>query len=158
MRSPTFLSCFMLALLSISNVSVVAQDRLPPPSVSYVPRLGDMMTVIQLRHSKLWYAAQLKNWSLAEYELEQLKAGLKEVTRFYPDTSAPNMANADRSMALVSEAIKTKDFATFGKSFAEMTAECNGCHEAAGRAFIQVRSSAPSPSPFSNQVFEPQTK
>jgi cytochrome c553 len=155
MHALKVLSCTMLAVFFISNASILAQDKSPQSSASYVPSLGDLMAAIQLRHSKLWYAAQFKNWPLADYELEQLYINLKEATRFYSHIPATSdMSVLNRSAALVGEAIKTKDGRKFVQSFAEMTTACNSCHEAAGRAFILVRKPA-FPSPYSNQVFAP---
>jgi hypothetical protein len=70
MHSLKVLSCTMLAIFVISNASILAEDKAPQGSASYVPSLGDLMAAIQLRHSKLWYVANLKNWPLADYELE----------------------------------------------------------------------------------------
>jgi cytochrome c553 len=155
MHSLKVWSCTMLAVFFISNASVLAEDKSPQSSASYVPSLGDLMAAIQLRHSKLWYAAQLRNWPLADYELEQLYINVKEATRFYSNIPATSdMSVLDRSAALVGEAIKTKDGRKFVQSFAQMTTACNSCHEAAGRAFILVRKPA-LPSPYSNQVFAP---
>jgi hypothetical protein len=143
----------MLMILLLSNSSV-AEDRLPQGAVNYVPSLGDMMAAIQLRHAKVFYAVKLKNWPLGDYELGQLNAILKEAARLYPNMPASDMTSTDKLTALVGESIKAKDQAKFDRSFAQMTVECNSCHEAAGRAFIYIR--RPSfPSPYSNQVFAP---
>ena len=116
-----------------------------------------MMAAIQLRHAKLWYSGRVKNWPLADYELEQLNASLRQATRFYTKMPASDMTATDKPAALISEAIKAKDGAKFNMAFGQMTAACNSCHEAAGRAFIFIR--VPSHfSPFSNQMFGPRTK
>jgi hypothetical protein len=113
------------------------------------------MAAIQLRHSKLWYAGNLRNWSLANYELEQLYINVKDAARFYSNIPATSdMSALDRLAAVVGEAIKTQDGSKFAQSFAQMTSACNICHKAAGRAFILIRKPA-FPSPFSNQVFGP---
>jgi len=39
------------------------------------------MVVIQIRHSKLFYAVKRGNWPLADFELEQLNSTLKEAAR-----------------------------------------------------------------------------
>ena len=145
----------ILAVFLVSNVSS-AEDN-PSQSAVNVPSLGDMMAAIQLRHAKLWYSGRVKNWPLADYELEQLNASLRQATRFYTKMPASDMTATDKAAALISEAIKAKDGAKFSMAFGQMTAACNSCHEAAGRAFIFIR--VPSRvSPFSNQMFEPRTK
>jgi hypothetical protein len=124
-----------VALLLTSNI-LVAQDKPASRSVSYVPSLGDMMAAIQLRHSKLWYAAKVKNWSLADYELRQLDISLKETTRLYPDMPGSDLTGSDKLVGMIGEALKAKNEAKFDRAFSLLTAECNACHKAADRAFI----------------------
>jgi hypothetical protein len=155
MRTMKLLLC-TLALFFISDASP-AQDKPASPSSGYVPSLGDMMGAIQLRHSKLFYAAKAKNWSLADYELRQLVASLKEVTRLYPGTPGSDVTHSDKLAAVIGEALKARNEARFDLAFAELTADCNACHRAAGRAFIYLRRPT-FPSPFSNQVFAPRAE
>jgi hypothetical protein len=37
------------------------------------PGLGEIMTLNQMRHAKLWRAGEAQNWSLAAYELDELQ-------------------------------------------------------------------------------------
>jgi hypothetical protein len=114
------------------------------------------MVVIQVRHSKLFYAVKRGNWPLAAFELEQLYSSLKEAARFYPQTlPASALTDTDNKItSALSDAIKAKDEDQFDRSFAQMTAKCNQCHEADDRAFIVIR--RPSfPSAFSNQLYGP---
>ena len=66
-----------------------AQETVPyasrPPVVgdTYVPTLGDIMGATQLRHFKLWYAGELRNWELASYELGQIEDSLINAARLY---------------------------------------------------------------------------
>jgi hypothetical protein len=46
------------AVLLIPNASVVAEDKSSQNAASYLPSLGNIMTAVQLRHSKLWYAVK----------------------------------------------------------------------------------------------------
>ena len=154
MRSLKLLLGAMFALLIASGVSVVAQDKSSQSTASYVPSLGDVMSAIQLRHSKLWYAAKQKNWPLADYELVQLDESLKKATRSYANMPSSDMITTDKLVILVGEAIRTKNDSKFDQAFAQMTAECNSCHKAAGRDFIYVRR-PPFASPYSNQMFAP---
>jgi hypothetical protein len=78
----------LLVLLAVSlGLPVFAHSR-PLGAQSYVPRLGDIMEVTQLRHFKLWYAGKAKNWRLANYELKQIKDSFQDATRFYPGLPA----------------------------------------------------------------------
>ena len=158
MRSAKALPCTMLFIfLVLSNTPVEAQDKSPEGATSYVPSLGDMMAATQLRHSKLFYAGKLKNWPLADYELGQLSMNLKQVVRFYPAVPGRDLAGLDKAAILIDESIKAMDDGKFEKAFTQMTAECNSCHDAAGRPFIYVRRPT-FPSPYSNQVFAPRKR
>jgi hypothetical protein len=146
------LSTILIALLFARAVSAAEENPAQRP-VGYVPRLSDLMVVIQIRHAKLFYAVRRGNWPLADYELEQLISTLSEAGRYYPRTTPP-MTLADSIRTSLGEAIKAKDEAKFDKAFDEMNAGCNRCHEAADRPFIVMR--RPSfPSTFSNQLYGP---
>ena len=60
----TFCICLILAPLAIAQ------------QYAYKPPLGDIMGKIQLRHIKLWFAGKHKNWELAAYEVDEIKASL----------------------------------------------------------------------------------
>ncbi len=47
---------------------VATQDRDAPR-----PTLGNLMTLTQVSHFKLWYAERMGNWPLASYERGQLR-------------------------------------------------------------------------------------
>jgi hypothetical protein len=153
MRLSRVFPCALLALL-FSSLSVLAQDNAPHGSAAHTPSLGDLMAVVQLRHAKMWYAATLRNWPLADYELRQLKAGLKETTRLYPKMPGADMTGIEKAADTIDESIRARSSVRFEKAFTELTSQCNGCHHASDRAFIVVRRPI-LPSPYSNQVFAP---
>ena len=143
----------ILAVLLAAPTASNAEEDSGRRAASYVPRLADLMVVIQIRHAKLFYAAKARNWSLADYELEQLVGSLAEAGRYYPNTTPP-MTLAEQIRSSLSEALKTKNEGKFDQAFDEMSAGCNRCHGAADRAFIVIR--RPSyPSAFSNQQYSP---
>jgi hypothetical protein len=73
MRRLALICAFLIGLVYASLA--VAQE--------YVPALGDVMTAVQWRHIKLWFAGKLENWGLARHELRQIKASLEEAVVFY---------------------------------------------------------------------------
>jgi hypothetical protein len=79
----------MLAGLLATLTASTAEENSVLRAISYVPRLSDLMVVIQIRHAKLFYAVKARNWSLADYELEQLVGSLIEAGRYYPNTTPP---------------------------------------------------------------------
>ena len=92
---------------------------------------------------------------MAAFELEQLSSTFKETARLYPKTlPTSELTNADKIKSAMDDTIKAKDEARLDRSFADMTAACDQCHEANDRAFIVIR--RPSfPSAFSNQLYGP---
>jgi hypothetical protein len=46
------------------------------------------MTLQQIRHAKLWFAGEARNWDLAGYELGELKAGFEDVAVSIPQVQA----------------------------------------------------------------------
>ena len=117
----------------------------------YVPTLGDIMGATQLRHFKLWFAGNLRNWELADYELEQIKASLIEAATLYPGIPVTDMSVIAEPLQSIAAAVSAKDRSKFVKGFDDLTAACNACHRAIGRGFIVMR--VPTASPFSNQSF-----
>jgi hypothetical protein len=124
----------------------------------YLPRLGELMVTTQLRHFKLWYAAKVRNWDLANYELTQINASFDDATKFYPNIPAADMTSMRQPADEVGKAIKAKYSAKFVKAFSSLTSACNSCHDAAGFGFISIREPRVSPietSPFSDESFSP---
>jgi hypothetical protein len=126
---------------------------------SYIPGLGEIMTLTQMRHSKLWFAGEAGNWDLAAYELDELHEGLDDAAKFHPthkDVQLPIPALIDKIMATplkqLQEATEAKDQERFVMSFDELTAACNQCHQATDFGFNVV--TRPTANPYSNQVFQ----
>ena len=122
----------------------------------YVPRLGDIMSNVQLRHIKLSFAGKAGNWELAAYELRQLKAGLVEAAVMYEGIPVTDVTMMTAPIKAIDDAIAAKDSGRFAKLFSELTAGCNVCHQSMDRGYIVMR--VPTEQPFSNQVFPPQGK
>lgn len=119
----------------------------------YAPRLGDIMGITQLRHIKLWFAGNDRNWNLANYELEQIKYSFQDAMTFYPGLPVANMTSMAEPSAQIGLAIRAKDKTKFAKAFGELTTACNGCHTSQGYGFIVIK--VPSSSPFSDELFPP---
>jgi len=117
------------------------------------PRLVDIMSAVQFRHSKLWTAGQQKNWELAGYELELVKSSLNEAIALYTDIPVENITMIDPPIKSIESAIAARNSAAFGKAFGDLTAGCNSCHQSVRRGFIVM--TVPTASPFGNQSFAP---
>ena len=147
------------ALLMVCTLAplAVAQSKLEPTtSENYVPRLGDIMNAVQMRHIKLWFAAKALNWDLAAYEIRQIKAGVVEAAVLYEGIPVTNVTTMTIPVQSVADAIEAKDSRRLAKAFGELTDGCNSCHKSMGRGFIAIQ--MPTASPFSDQSFAPQGK
>src|SRR5262245_10446024 len=122
--------------------------------------LGELMTLTQMRHAKLWYAGEAHNWPLAAYELDELHEGFDDVVAFHGDQPGLPLPPAglvpvmmDPPLASLRSAIDHQDVAAFEQSFDALTAGCNNCHQASDHGFNVVR--RPQPGWFGNQDFAP---
>ena len=145
----------LVLLLSLSSCSRTPQQE------QYVPGLGEIMTLNQMRHVKLWYAGQNANWALASYELDEMNEGLDDAAKFHPthkDAELPIPQLIDKIMkapiSQLEEAVKAQDISKFNTAFDSLTDGCNACHQATKFGFNVV--TRPSSNPYTNQVFQPQ--
>jgi hypothetical protein len=147
---PMALALFFLPL------SVQAQQNEP-----FKPGLGEIMTLQQMRHLKLWLAVQSGNWGLADYELDELKEGFEDITKYYPtkdNVPTGTMAEAvvAKEVADLAKAIEARNKKNFAGAFDRLTASCNACHQASKKEFIRVQ--RPAGNPYANQAFAPARK
>jgi len=136
----------------------------PAPSVApaapYTPGLGELMSLTQMRHAKLWFAGEAGNWKLAAYELDELREGFDDVVRYHlvhKDSPVPIGEAVEKIMAeplvALGEAIEKKDRAGFVRAYDAVTDGCNRCHQATNFGFNVVR--RPEANSYSNQSFAP---
>ena len=75
----------LVAAALLAAGTALAQDAAKPAAdaagSSDGPGLGEIMTLQQLRHIKLWFAGHGGNWPLADYELDDLGEGFDAVSK-----------------------------------------------------------------------------
>ena len=147
---------FVVALGMVGMVGASTPSAAQPKA--YSPGLGEIMTLQQMRHAKLWFAGAARNWPLADYELDELKEGFEDATKHHATHDGVPVAQMIGALTPgplkeISAAISKKDPAAFGLAFDHLTAACNSCHQAANRGFIRI--GRPASPPVSNQIFEP---
>jgi hypothetical protein len=123
-----------------------------------VSGLGEIMSLQQMRHLKLWFAGSGSNWELAAYELDELKEGFEDMMKRFPTKDGVALAPliktiSDREVAELEKAIAARDGTKFASAFDALTAGCNGCHHSAKHGFIVIQ--RPASLPYSNQLFSP---
>lgn len=147
-------------LLLAAALAPGCRQAAAPPAASYAPGLGELMSLNQMRHAKLWFAGEAGNWKLAAYELDELGEGFDDVVRYHPthkDSPVPigdAVAKIMREpLSEVARAIEAKDRDRFVRAFDAVTDGCNRCHQATNFGFNVVQ--RPTSNPFSNQAFGP---
>jgi len=128
------------------------------------PGLGEIMTLNQMRHAKLWFAGEAGNWELASYELDELQEGFDDVVTFHPthkDAPLPLSSLVPKMTAeplkVLKQAVAAHDAKAFALAYDDLTRACNSCHQATNFGFNVVRRPQ-GPSWFSNQDFSPGSK
>ena len=129
-------------------------------SETYAPGLGEIMTLQQMRHTKLWLAGEAGNWDLAAYEIKELQEGFDDVVKFHPTHEDSPVAPKDAIPRMVTvpldelrSVVDRKDGKAFGQAFDAVTKACNDCHQATNFGFNVVQ--RPATNPYPNQVFAP---
>ena len=140
---------------------VVAAAFLVACSGGFVPGLGELMSLQQMRHAKLWFAGRDQNWPLADYELDELQEGFDDVVKFHPthkDAPLPLSEVVPKIMGKpigdLRAAIRAHEPRAFVASYDALTAGCNACHQATNFGFNVVRR-PPGALWYGNQSFPP---
>ncbi|MDR3422879.1 MAG: hypothetical protein P4L80_16815 [Xanthobacteraceae bacterium] len=115
----------------------------------YVPRIGEIMALQQIRHIKLWFAGRSGNWPLADYEIDALKQSFDDVNKQIGGDTVQQAVGA--AVSALEKAIDAKDRAAFTDAFDRLSAGCNSCHRSLDHAFIVIQ--RPASLPYSDQSF-----
>jgi hypothetical protein len=142
----------MLTPVMADDVPFATPPSSRTPSESAVGTLANIMLNMQLRHIKLWFAGKAKNWDLAKYEAEKLKADFDLAAGFYRGLPVENIVAAANPLNRLREAAAKKDYPLYSSTFNELTDGCNSCHAAAQIGFVRIR--VPKTLPFDDQNFE----
>jgi hypothetical protein len=142
-----------LALIGAFCIGLILAPLAVAQQEIYRPPLGDMMSAIQARHIKLWFAGKFGNWDLAAYEVGEIRASLENAANLYRGIPAEFVTNTADPIEAIRDGIEAKDSAKFAKAYGDLTAACNACHSGIGRGFIVIR--VPTISPFTDQSFAP---
>lgn len=148
----------LMAGLALTAGIACAEGGGKPPSEAaaeepeVLPRLSEIMERQQMRHIKLWFAGDGGDWTLADYELDQLGDGFDDVGKLLGGDLAQQ--HVGEALSQLKKAIDAKNRETFVAAFDSLSAGCNGCHRALDHAFIVIQ--RPALLPYSDQNFSPQ--
>jgi hypothetical protein len=140
------------------GLALASACRRAPQVEPYTPGLGEMMTLQQMRHTKLWLAGEAGNWDLAAYEIKELGEGFDDIVKYHPTHEESPVAPRDAVPRMVTApveglraAIQKKDARVFEPAFDALTKACNDCHQATNFGFNVVQ--RPATNPYPNQLF-----
>jgi hypothetical protein len=146
----------LVAMALFAPGSVFAQDAAKPAMEAASPPdptgLGEIMTLQQLRHIKLWFAGHGGNWPLADYELDELDEGFDDIGKIVGSDLVDKQVGAP--VKALEKAVEDKNRTAFDAAFDQLSAGCNSCHRSLDRKFIVIQ--RPTSLPYSNQNFAPQ--
>ena len=137
--------------------AAVAQGRNPLPTMdslpaevarlkTLVPSQSHTMMDVQFHWANLWFAAQKKNWPLAQFYFDESRQHIVWMIRIRPvrqneghDVDLQSIFDAidTTSMAAVKQAIANKDSAQFTAAYRTMLESCYACHKASGKPFLR---------------------
>lgn len=144
-------SLCLFALTANAQNRAAAGASAPEAKAANVPGLGEIMTLQQLRHIKLWFAGHAGNWALADYEVGELNEGFEDVDKLLGGATVDKMVGAP--LKELQKAVDDKNSAAFAAAYDRLSAGCNSCHHALDHAFIAIQ--RPTTLPYSDQSFAP---
>lgn len=156
------IAALFAAAVDVGATAAVAQTAPPsdqPVPAPFRPSFGDFMnTLVQPRHAKLGLIGRAQNWTLAAYEIHQLKAALTNIAKWQPKFGAfPVAQMIDATVAGpiadLEKAAQARDPQQFNAAYARLTSGCNACHTALHHGDVVIQE--PDESTFRNQNFSP---
>ena len=147
-----FAASLCLVVLAANAQNGPAPGASPPEAkAADIPGLGEIMTLQQLRHIKLWFAGHGGNWPLADYEIGELNGGFDDVDKLLGGGTVREMVGAP--LKELQKAVDDKNATAFAAAYDRLSAGCNNCHHALDHAFIAIQ--RPTTLPYSDQSFAP---
>jgi len=130
-----------------SEIAALKKELAELKKSAHHPELGEQMLTLQIRHARLWFAGQAQNWTLAAFELQEIKEAFDAVIEQNPDHAIfqpqrladilPAMTKAP--ILALRDAIDHGSKAEFEKTFDGLSAACTGCHKVAGTDFLVIQ-------------------
>lgn len=166
-RSALLLACGAVvgaALVMQTKYSVRAQPKAVPAAPAadlkaldadvarlkaLVPSNSHIMMDVQWHWTNLWFAAQARNWELAQYQFNEARGHILWLIKKAPTmkSAGPDKEDVDiagifegidtSSLADVKAAIAKQDGAAFAAAYKTMAESCYACHKSVGRPYLR---------------------
>jgi hypothetical protein len=121
------------------------------------------MVDVGYHFANLWFAADKRNWPLADYYLGETRSHLRWAVRIHPVRKTKAGAEVDLNgildavdnsfLAEVGKAIENKDAANFETAYIHTLEGCYACHKACEKPFLRLK--IPSAASVSILGFDP---
>lgn len=148
----------MISLAGCAPGGDADEARLRELEQRFTPGLHSLMVDLGMRHASLWFAGEAGNWPLADYmvhEMEELVEEIEELHPVYREVPVAALLGEMTAPAVerLEAAVAAGDRTRFVDAYDQLTAACNHCHTASGRAAIVIQ--RPSVPPLTNLRYEP---
>jgi len=129
-----------------------------------VPDQSHAMKDVGYHFANLWFAAEKKNWPLADFYWSETRSHLRWAVRIIPVRKDPQGREIrlqeilepieKTSLEDVHKAINEKNAANFGAAYKQMLDSCYACHLASGKPYLRLQIPKEPEAPIIN--FDPQ--
>lgn len=145
----------MKTLQSEINYLNAKNDSLEKEIKLVKPGLGDLMLMVQVHHNKLFFAGELGNWKLAQFEHDEMMEVLKQAEEIEKERSEVKLLKSMiyPQLDTIQLSITQKNTEQFYSAYTSLTSACNNCHIATKFEFNRICN--PEKPPYTNQEFSP---
>jgi hypothetical protein len=119
----------------------VARLKVNAPSQSH------SMSDVGYHMTNLWFAAEKKNWPLAQFYFGEARDHILWTIRLRPVRKGPDGQDVNlmpifegidtSAFKMVAESIQAQDSAAFAAAYRETLQACYGCHKASGKPYLR---------------------
>jgi hypothetical protein len=114
-----------------------------------LPSNSHIMMDVGWHWTNLWFAAQAKNWPLAQFQFNETRSHIQWLIKKSPKikSQGPDKEEVDvagifdgvdtSTLADVKNAIAAKDSAKFASAYKVMLESCYSCHKSVGRPYLR---------------------
>ena len=111
------------------------------------PSQSHSMSDVGYHWTNLWFAAEKKNWPLAQFYFEESRAHILWTIQLRPVRKAPDGSDVNllpifesidtSAFKSIADAIQTQNAAAFSAAYRETLQACYGCHKASGKPYLR---------------------
>jgi cytochrome c553 len=111
------------------------------------PSQSHTMSDVGYHWSNLWFAAEKKNWPLAQFYFEESRSHILWTIQLRPVRKAPDGSDVNlvpifesidsSAFKAVADAIQAQNSTAFAAAYRETLQACYGCHKTSGKPYLR---------------------